>query len=110
MSAPQRPGVYFLLRGTQRAGALVVNVEAEESLLQRLSKTELASRLRARRVTVLEDARAWPAAVFASSTRRPLTVPLLLVALLLLAAETLLTRGGGIRAGGATSTPARAAA
>ena len=108
-AAPQRPGVYFLLRGTERAGALVVNAEAEESLLQRLTKTELARRLRARGVHVVENARDWPSAVFASSTRRPLTVPLLVAALLLLAGETLLTRGGGAR-GTSASSPARAAA
>ena len=107
--APLRPGVYFLLRGTERAGALVVNAEPEESLLQRLSKPELAGRLRARGVNVLDNAGEWPSAVFASSTRRPLTVPLLVVALLLLAAETLLTRGTGARPAGAGSA-ARAAA
>lgn len=110
LSAPTRPGVYFFMRGTERAGALVVNAEEEESLLQRLRGTELASRLRARRVNVLEAAGEWPAAVFASSTRRPLTVPLLVAALVLLAVETLLTRSTGARAGRASSAPARAAA
>ena len=109
-SAPVRSGVYFFLRGTERAGALVVNAEAEESLLQRLTGTELASRLRARRVKVLDAAGEWPAAVFASSTRRPLTVPLLLAALILLAVETLLTRATGGRAGRASTAPTRAAA
>jgi hypothetical protein len=110
LSAPTRPGVYFFMRGTERAGALVVNAEEEESLLQRLRGTELASRLRARRVKVLDAVGEWPAAVFASSTRRPLTVPLLAAALLLLAVETLLTRSSGGRAGRASSAPTRAAA
>lgn len=112
LSAPTRPGVYFLMRGVERAGALVVNADAEESLLQRLTGKELASRVRARRVEVLDAVGGWPAAVFASSTRRPLVLPLLVAALLLLATETLLTRAGGGagRAGRATSALPRAAA
>ena len=97
------------MRGTERAGALVVNAEEEESLLQRLRGTELASRLRARRVKVLDAVGEWPAAVFASSTRRPLTVPLLAAALLLLVVETLLTRSRVGRAGRASSAPTPAA-
>ncbi|MFL5577396.1 MAG: BatA domain-containing protein [Gemmatimonadaceae bacterium] len=111
LTAPDRPGVYFLLHGGERTGALVVNVEADESVLRRLTKGELASRVRARGVRAVDDAAAWPSAVFASSTRRPLTVPLLVAALLLLLAETALTRaGGGGRGPAASGARARAAA
>ncbi|HET7458737.1 MAG TPA: BatA domain-containing protein [Gemmatimonadaceae bacterium] len=111
-TAPSRPGVYFLLRGAERAGALVVNAEAEESVLGRLSSSEMGSRIGARdvRVVAAGDRSAWPAAVFASSTRRPLVTPLLLAALALLIAETALTRaGGGLRrAGGGAASRAAA--
>jgi hypothetical protein len=87
-----------------------VNGEADESVLQRLTKNQLAARVRGRGVRVVDDAAAWPAAVFASSTRRPLTVPLLVAALLLLAAETAVTRAGGGAGRGPAASGARARA
>lgn len=110
LTAPARSGVYFLLRGAERAGALVVNAEAEESRLARLTDGELAARIGAREVTVAgrRGEAPWPAAAFASSTRRPLVTPLLLLALALLLAETALTRATRAPARPGSSAPARA--
>jgi hypothetical protein len=110
VTAPARSGVYFLLRGAERAGALVVNAEAEESRLARLTDGELAARIGAREVTVAgrRGEAPWPAAAFASSTRRPLVTPLLLLALALLLAETALTRATRAPARPGSSAPARA--
>jgi hypothetical protein len=47
LAAPARSGVYFFMRGGERAGALVVNSQAAESQLRRLDLTTLASRIRA---------------------------------------------------------------
>jgi hypothetical protein len=90
IESPGRPGVYFLLRGTERAGALVVDAEAEESVLDRLSDRELRSRVKAEDVRVARSAERWASAVFASAVRHPLVVPFLAAALLALLAETLL--------------------
>ena len=44
--APDRTGVYFFLRGTSRAGALLVNPEPAESQLRRLDDATMARRIR----------------------------------------------------------------
>ncbi|MBX6331719.1 MAG: VWA domain-containing protein [Gemmatimonadaceae bacterium] len=98
LTAPERPGAYFFLRGGARMGALVVNAEPAESDLRRLPATALAARIRARGVQVLDDSTALTARVFASAPQRPIVVPLLLVALATLLAESVLAGGGARRA------------
>jgi hypothetical protein len=90
LRAPWRTGVYFWRRGSERAGALVVNPEPDESDLRALAPDSLAA--------LLGDALpvSRPAdlarAVFAGTARRSLDTSLLWLALLLLAAELLLAR------------------
>ncbi|HEY7877990.1 MAG TPA: VWA domain-containing protein, partial [Gemmatimonadaceae bacterium] len=88
LTAPDRPGAYFFLHGPSRVGALVVNVQPEESNLQRLDTMALASRLRARRVVASVDGAAFTRAVFASAPRRPLAAPFFALALAALVAES----------------------
>ncbi len=89
---PSRAGVYFWRRGTQRAGALVVNPEPAESDLATLPADSLQAMLGATR------AEATPAtlarAAFAAGGRRALDTPLLLLALALLVLESWLARRG----------------
>lgn len=93
LTAPDRPGTYFFLHGASRIGALVVNVEPAESLLQRLDTTALASRLRARRVVALTDGAAFTRAAFASAPQRPLATMLFTLALVALVAESAVAAG-----------------
>ncbi|MFL5580613.1 MAG: hypothetical protein ACJ8AO_09575, partial [Gemmatimonadaceae bacterium] len=94
VAAPERPGVYFFLRGAVRSGALVVAPEPAESQLARMPAAQLESRLDARDVEVTADAARWSARLFDSGARRPLLGPVLVLALLLIAAETAMARGG----------------
>jgi len=91
-NAPSRAGVYFLRRGTARVGALVVNAEPEESDLARLPLATLRDRVRTRDALVTADAAEWRRSLFNVGARRPLQLPLILLALALLAAETLVVR------------------
>jgi hypothetical protein len=97
MRAPERAGTYFLTLGARRVGAVVVNAEPHESALDRLSADELRGRLRARRTVVTTTADEWASDAFRSAERRPLVMPLLIVALLTLAAEGLAAGAGGTR-------------
>jgi hypothetical protein len=92
MPAPADRGVWFLLRAGRRVGAVVVNAPPEESILARWPAEALASRLAGRSGRGVVEADAWARDTFASSTRRPAIVPLLLLALLLLAAEAITVR------------------
>jgi hypothetical protein len=92
LAAPSRAGVYFWLRGTQRAGALVVNPEAAESDLARLPLAQLRSRFAGAEVAATDDAQRWISSAFALSGRRALDAAFIIVALLLLAAEAVVTR------------------
>lgn len=99
-TAPARAGVYFLRRGEDRVGALVVNPEREESRLDRLSRTELRSRLRAADAVVTGDASELARHAFDPSAQRPLQALLLLLALACLVAEMVVVRRaepGGLR-------------
>ena len=115
ISAPGAPGVYLVRRAARRIGALVVNVEPEESELRRLARGELAGRLEARAVTVNEDEQRFVASAFGAGARRPLTGWCLGVALAALLAETLVAARGSRAsrrapgAGGAGAAGARAA-
>ncbi|HEX3158876.1 MAG TPA: VWA domain-containing protein [Gemmatimonadaceae bacterium] len=98
LTAPAQPGVYFLIRGTARAGALVVNPEPDESVLERLSPSQLRERLGASDVRVATAAPRFVASAFDAAGGRALATPLLAGALLLLVAESLVTRRGQGRA------------
>jgi len=92
IEAPSRAGVYFWRRGAARAGALVVNPEALESDLARLTTAQLQSRFTGGDATALSDASRWVAAAFTVSGRRTLDGAFLWLAVLLLAAEALVAR------------------
>ncbi|HEX6966831.1 MAG TPA: hypothetical protein VF166_13630, partial [Gemmatimonadaceae bacterium] len=88
LTAPAAPGVYFFTRGQRRIGALAVNPEAKESVLDRLDLNAFAARLRGRNVRVMDDSTALDARVLSSAPRRPIVTPLLIVALALLLLES----------------------
>lgn len=90
--APARPGVYLMQRGADTVGALVVNVEPEESDLARLSAEALADRVSGDHVLVTADVPQWDGSLFNAGTRRPLQVPLIVLALVLLLAEMVIVR------------------
>jgi hypothetical protein len=90
--APTRAGVYFLRRGDDRVGAVVVNPEREESRLDRLSATELKGRLRADDVIIATDPADIPQHAFDASAQRPLQALLLLLALACLVGEMMIVR------------------
>jgi hypothetical protein len=91
-TAPARAGVYFLRAGAERVGALVVNVEPEESRLQRLEPRDLASRLGRSDVSVTDDAGVFRGDAFDVGSQRPLQSTLLLLALACLAGEMVIVR------------------
>jgi len=76
------------LRGENRVGAIVANVEAGESELGRLDGSALRARLRARDVEVTSDARTHLERVFDSAPRRAIGMPLLVLAIALLLLES----------------------
>ena len=90
--APWRAGVFFLRRGEERVGALVVNAEREESRLDRLGAPELKARLRAADVTVTANPAELTQHAFDASAQRPLQAVLLLLALACLVAEMVVVR------------------
>jgi hypothetical protein len=92
MDAPEERGVWFILRGGRRVGAVVVNAPPEESSLERVNPAALAGRLGGVRATVATSAGGCVADVFAAGRTRPAATPLLVLALLLLAAEALVVR------------------
>ncbi len=94
VAAPDRAGVYFFLRGGERAGALVVNSEPAESQLRRLDLATLASRVRADDVRAFDRAGELESSVFASAPRRPIVFPLLILALAALLTESVVAGGG----------------
>ena len=92
--APLRAGTYFLERGGRRVGAVVVNPEPTESVLDRFSEKDLAARIRARQLLTAADRVQLASLSFRSAARRSIGVPLLVLALGLLAIEGLLVRSG----------------
>ena len=84
--------MYFWLRGTQRAGALVVNPEISESDLTRIPIEQLKSRFTGAEVAATSDAARWTASAFSLSGRRALEGAFVMAGLLLLAAEAVVTR------------------
>jgi hypothetical protein len=92
VNAPVERGVWFILRGGRRIGAVVVNAAPEEAALARERTGELAGRLGGRDGRASGTADAWVRDTFAAGTRRPAVTPLLLCALLLIAAEAFAVR------------------
>jgi hypothetical protein len=92
MTAPAERGVWFVLRGGRRVGAVVVNAPPEESALSRWSAADLAARLAGRGGHGAGTPDAWVRDTFAAGTRRPAVTPLLVLALLLIAAEAAAVR------------------
>jgi hypothetical protein len=92
IAAPEERGVWFILRGPRRIGAVVVNAPPEESSLARWTADALAPRLTSSRARAADAANAWIGNTFAAGTRRPAVAPLLLLAMLLLAAEAIAVR------------------
>jgi len=92
LRAPDKTGVYFLRRGTERAGALVVAPEASESVLDRASASALAARFTGRGAVGVSDPSRAADRAWSDKSPRPIIVGLLLGVLLLLAAETYVSR------------------
>jgi hypothetical protein len=90
LQAPSRAGTYFLERAGRRVGALVVNPEPSESVLDRLSSADLARQIRARQVLPALDRVQLSSLSYRSAARRSIAEPLLFVALALLIGEALL--------------------
>jgi hypothetical protein len=97
MRAPDVAGTFFLTMGARRVGAVAVNAEPPESALERLSPSELRTRVRARSTVAASSPDEWAQEAFRSAARRPLAAPLLALALLALAAEGLVAGAGGTR-------------
>jgi len=92
MDAPEERGVWFVLRGGRRVGAVVVNAPPEESALERWPAPTLAARLGGVAARSANTNAGWVGDTFAAGATRPAGTPLLVVALLLLAAEALAVR------------------
>ncbi|HKH92896.1 MAG TPA: BatA domain-containing protein [Gemmatimonadaceae bacterium] len=92
MDAPDERGVWFVLRGGRRVGAVVVNAPPEESTLERWSATELGARLGGPRARTAATGIGWVGDTYAAGSTRPAGTPLLVLALLLLAAEAVAVR------------------
>jgi len=91
--APTSAGVYFMLRGSRRVGALVVNPEVGESRLERWSAAELGARVASVGVRVVRKSDDWVRDAFAGVARRSMVLPLLIALLAVLAVETLVAAG-----------------
>jgi hypothetical protein len=92
MDAPGERGVWFVLRGGRRVGAVVVNAPPEESALDRWPAPALAARLGGMSARSASTNAGWVGDTFAAGATRPAGMPLLVVALVLLAAEALAVR------------------
>jgi len=92
MSSPDERGVWFVVRGGRRIGAVAVNSPPEESLLERWSAPALAARLGGATARASTTNVGWVNDTYAAGASRPAGTPLLVLALLLLAAEALAVR------------------
>ncbi len=90
--APRQTGVYFLRRGTERAGAVVVAPESAESVLDRMPAAAIAARFAARGASGVDDPARLADRAWSDTSPRPLIAGLIVGALLLLAAETWVSR------------------
>ncbi|HMC54047.1 MAG TPA: BatA and WFA domain-containing protein [Gemmatimonadaceae bacterium] len=103
--APGVPGTYFLIEGSRRAGALVVNSEVAESQLERWPAAELGRRVSSPAARVAKTTDDWRRLAFSGASRRSLAVPLLVAALLVIAAELVVSTGGARGIGTSASGP-----
>jgi hypothetical protein len=92
MDAPEERGVWFVLRGGRRVGAVVINAPPEESVLERWTAPALAAKLGGVAARASTTNAGWVGDTFAAGATRPAGTPLLVLALLLLAAEALAVR------------------
>ena len=92
MDAPEERGVWFVLRGGRRVGAVVVNAPPEESALDRWTAPALAARLGGVTARASTTSAGWVGDTYAAGATRPAGTPILIIALLLLAAEALAVR------------------
>ncbi len=90
--APAAAGVYFLRRGAERAGAVVVAAESAESVLDRVRAKAIAARFAGRAADGVDDVARLKARAWSGDSPRPILAGLLLGALILLAAETWASR------------------
>ncbi|MHB0964678.1 MAG: BatA domain-containing protein [Gemmatimonadaceae bacterium] len=90
--APAAAGVYFLRRGAERAGAVVVAAESAESVLDRDRARAIAARFAGREAEGVDDVARLTARAWSGDSPRPILAGLLLGALILLAAETWASR------------------
>jgi hypothetical protein len=90
--APDKAGVYFLRRGTERAGAVVVASDSSESVLDRASSSALATRFAGRGAVGVDDPQLLADRAWSDKSPRPLIAGLLLGVLALMAAETWVSR------------------
>jgi hypothetical protein len=80
-SAPAQAGVAFFRRAEARVGAVVVNPEREESMLEGGTGTALGAAWRGTRVETPATGEAWGRRVLAQGAGHALVLPLLLLAL-----------------------------
>jgi hypothetical protein len=105
VARPDRAGVYFWTRAGSRVGAVAVNGEVEESVLERLADGDMRRLMHP--ATLTHDAREAGAAAFRGASRRPLGSALLAAALLVLLVETAVAATPGARRPGAISARSR---
>ena len=94
LQVPAQAGAYFLDRGGRRVGAVVVNPDAAESVLERLGADDLARRITAQRVLNASDRSQFTRMAFRAAARRSVLEPLLAIALTLLLLEAVMVRAG----------------
>jgi aerotolerance regulator-like protein len=94
LEAPVQPGTYFLERAGRRVGALVVNPDASESVLDRISGDDVARRITAQRVLVTKQRDEWAGLAFRAAARQSIAEPLLVAGLLLLGVEAVMVGAG----------------
>lgn len=85
--APSVAGVYFLRRGSERGGAVVVAPSAQESDLTRERAAAIAARFGAGSATGVDNVSRLASRAWTGSASRPVIVALLLAVLLLIAIE-----------------------
>jgi hypothetical protein len=95
LEAPTSAGTYFLVEGSRRVGALVVNPEIAESRLERWTATELPDRVASAGVRAVRERDEWVSQAFSGAARRSLVVPLLVALLVVLGVETIAATTGG---------------
>jgi hypothetical protein len=91
---PALPGTYFLDRGGRRVGAVVVNPDPSESVLDRMGAAEIGRRISAQRVLIAPNRPQFAAMSFRAAAQRSILEPLVIAALALLVIEAVMVRVG----------------